>query len=66
MKLEIPAEVSESTVLEALSARRCSPVAFGLPLGQKMARSAIPVFRLAEQSRRLAASLLKKAKRRKP
>ena len=65
MKLEIPVEVSESTVLGALSARRCSPVAFGLPLGQKMARSAIPVLRLAEQSRRLAASLLKKAKRHK-
>jgi hypothetical protein len=66
MKLEVPAAISESTVLESLSSRRCSPVAFGVPLGQKIARSAFPVLRLAEQSRRTAASLLRQAKGRKP
>jgi len=66
MNLEIPAAISESTVLESLSSRRCSPRAFGLPLGQKIARRALPVLRLAEQSRRAAASFLRPAKGRKP
>lgn len=62
MRLEVPAAISEFTVLDSLNSRRCTPVAFGLPISQKIARSAFPVLRLAEHSRRKVASLLRQAK----
>jgi len=62
MKLEVPAAISESTVLDSLRSRQCTPLAFGLPLSQRIARSTFPVLRLAEQGRRTAASFLRRAK----
>ena len=62
MKLEVPAAISESAVLDSLNSRRCTPVAFGLPISQTIARTAFPVLRLAEQGRRTAAALLRQAK----
>ncbi len=62
MRLEVPGAISEFAVLDSLRSRRCTPLAFGLPLGQKIARTTLPVLRLAEQSRRTAASFLRRAK----
>ena len=62
MRLEIPAAISESAVLDSLRSRRCTPLAFGLPLSRKIARTTFSILRLAEQSRRTAASFLRRAK----
>ena len=62
MRLEVPTAISESAVLDSLRSRQCAPLVFGLPLSQRIARSAFPVLRLAEQSRRTAASFLRRAK----
>src|SRR6266404_1297988 len=62
MRLDVPAAMSEYAVIDSLKSRRCTPLALGLPISQNIARTALPVLRLAEQSRRTAASLLKQTK----
>lgn len=49
--------VAEDPVLDCLRLRRCSPHAFGSPLGQDLLRKALPVLRLAERSRRTVTSI---------
>jgi len=62
MRLEVPSAISEFSVLDSLRLRRCTPLAFGLPISQNIARATLPVLRLAEQSRRTAASFMRRAK----
>jgi len=62
MRLEVPGAISEFAVLDSLRSRRCTPLAFSLPLGQRIARTTLPVLRLAEKSRRTAASFMRRAK----
>jgi hypothetical protein len=57
MALDIQGRVSEDTVLDSLTSRRCSARAFRLPLSQYMVRKALPVLKIAEQSRRIGASI---------
>jgi hypothetical protein len=57
MALDLEGKVSENTVLDCLRARRCSPRAFGAPLGQHLFRRALPALRIAERSRRTAAKI---------
>ena len=52
--------VTEEKVLECLRARRCSARAFGSPLNEQAWRTALPVLRVAEQSRRTVASFAKR------
>ena len=61
MALDIQAKVTEDTVLDCLQARRCAAYAFGTPLGRNIFRKALPVMRMAEQSRKTAARLARKA-----
>jgi hypothetical protein len=62
MALDIDAQVTEEEVLHSLRARRCSARAFGLPLDQNLLRGALPALRIAEQSRRAAASIARYSK----
>jgi hypothetical protein len=61
MVLDIETRISEDTVLDCLHARRCAAYAFGAPLGRDLFRKALPVMRVAEQSRRTAARIARKA-----
>ncbi len=61
MALDIRQSVTEDTVLECLRSRRCSPRAFGAPLDRILFRSALPALRIAERSRRTAASVVKRS-----
>ena len=65
MALDVPGAVSEVAVLDAVKARRCSARAFKLPVNQSVVRTAIPVLRMAEQGRRISASLVRRVKRSK-
>ncbi|MGB8324092.1 MAG: PHP domain-containing protein [Candidatus Acidiferrum sp.] len=59
------ASVSEASILDALSLRRCSARAFKLSLNQNMVRNALPVLNVVERSRKSAASIVKSAKRKR-
>jgi hypothetical protein len=61
MALDIGGAVTEEAVLNCLKARRCSARAFGLPLGESLVRTALPMLRVAERSRRKAASIAKRS-----
>jgi hypothetical protein len=62
MAVELSTTVTEETVLDSLRARRCSPRAFGFPLDHHAVRTSLPVLGVAEQSRRLAASIVRHSK----
>lgn len=57
MALDLDTTVSEDNVLDCLRSRRCSPRAFGVPLNQNLFRTALPALKIAERSRRTAASI---------
>ena len=57
MVLDLASDVTQNTVLECLRSRRCHAHAFGLSLSESSARKALPVLRLAERGRKLAAWL---------
>jgi len=59
MALEMDRKVSEENVLDCLSARRCYARAFGFPLSESLVRTALPILGMAEQSRRMVASIAK-------
>jgi hypothetical protein len=61
MALDIQTRITEETVLDCLHARRCVAYAFGAPIGRDLFRKALPVMRVAEQSRRAAARIGRKA-----
>jgi hypothetical protein len=61
MLLNMDTEVTEDSVLDCLRNRRCSAYAFGTPLSRNLFRRALPVMRVAEQSRRTAARIARKA-----
>lgn len=62
MALDVIGNVSEETVLDALRSRRCGARAFKLPLDQYVVRKALPVLKVAERSRRMGASLVRRSK----
>jgi len=62
MALNMEENVSEENVLQCLRARRCYARAFGLPLSENLVRRALPVLGLAEQSRRMAASIARSSR----
>jgi hypothetical protein len=62
MVLDIYGTVSEESVLDSLRTRRCSARAFKLPLDQYTIRKALPVLKVAERSRRMAASIAKRSR----
>ena len=59
MALDVHQDVSEETVLDSLRSRRCEARAFRLPLSQNIVRTALPVLKVAERSRRVGASIAK-------
>jgi len=61
MALDIQENVTEDTVLDCLRSRRCSPRAFGAPLDQNLFRAALPALKIAERSRRTAASIVRRS-----
>ncbi len=65
MVLEVHGDISEQSILDALSAKRCSARAFKFPVNQKVVRTAIPVLRIAERGRRMGASLVRRARKKK-
>jgi len=62
MALNLEENVSEENVLQCLRARRCYARAFGLPLSENLVRRALPVLGVAEQSRRMAASIARSSR----
>jgi hypothetical protein len=60
MALDMVGSVTEETVLECLRSRSCAPRAFGAPLSRDLFRKALPALRMAERSRRTAASIARK------
>jgi hypothetical protein len=62
MALEIDGAITEESVLNCLRARRCSARAFGFPIDKSAVRKALPVLSLAERSRRMAASIKRRAR----
>src|SRR5208282_35643 len=62
MALNLEENVSEENVLQCLRARRCYARAFGLPLSENLVRRALPVLGVAEQSRRVAASIARSSR----
>jgi hypothetical protein len=65
MALELRGEVSEETALEALRSRRCGARAFGHSLSEGIVHKALPVLRMAERSRKMGASIVKRSKGRR-
>jgi hypothetical protein len=61
MALSMESRVTEDTVLDCLRARRCAAHAFGAPLGRDLVRRALSVIRMAEQGRRTAARVARRA-----
>lgn len=59
MALDIPADVTEQSVLDCMRARHCYARAFGVPLGQHLLRTLVPALRIAERGRRKAASIVR-------
>jgi hypothetical protein len=62
MALDLRREVSEEAVLETLRSHRCYARAFGLSFGEGMVHKALPVLRIAERSRKMGASIVKRSK----
>ncbi len=60
MALDIDGNITEETVLDCLRARRCSPRAFGAPLDQNLFRATLPALKIAERTRRTAASIARR------
>jgi hypothetical protein len=60
MTLDMEGSITEDRVLECLHSRCCSPRAFGAPLGRDLFRKALPALRMAERSRRTAATIARK------
>jgi hypothetical protein len=61
MALDIQDQVTEDSVIDCLRARRCSPRVFGAPLDRNLFRAALPALKIAERSRRTAASIARRA-----
>jgi hypothetical protein len=57
MALDIQDHLTEDSVVNCLRSRRCSPRAFGAPLDRNLFRAALPALKIAERSRRTAASI---------
>jgi hypothetical protein len=67
MALEMTEPITEQSVLNCMMSRRCSPRAFGLPLDEQgLVHRAVPVLKMAERSRRMAASIVKRSHSAKP
>jgi hypothetical protein len=62
MRLDVHGETSEDSVLDSLRFRRCSPRAFGLSLDRSMVHKALPVLKMAERSRKMGVSIVKRSK----
>ena len=62
MALDVNGPVTEQTVIESVRSRRCSPRAFGVPLGRDLFRKSVPLLNAAEQSRRTIASVKRYAR----
>jgi hypothetical protein len=60
MALDIDGNVTEDRVVDCLRSRHCSPRAFGSPLDQSLFRAALPALKIAERSRRAAASIARR------
>lgn len=60
MAMDVEGGVTGETIIDCLHARRCSPRAFGAPLGREIFRKALPMMRIAERSRRTAARIARK------
>lgn len=60
MTLDVEGSLTEDSVLDCLRGRRCSPQAFGSPLGREVFRKVLPMMRIAERSRRTAARFARK------
>ena len=61
MALDVDADVTEETVLQALRSRRCHPRAFGISLDHRLLHHASPMLNLAERGRRTAASMTRQS-----
>jgi hypothetical protein len=61
MALEVDGNITEDSVLDCLRSRRCSPRAFGAPLDRNLFRVGLPALKIAERSRRTAASLARRS-----
>jgi hypothetical protein len=59
MALDIHGDVSEEAVVDSLRSRRCSARAFRHPLNESIVHSSIPVLKIAEQSRKMGASIIR-------
>ena len=62
MALDVHAEASEETVLDSLRSRRCNAQVFRLPLSQNMVRKILPALDVAERSRKMGASMVRRSK----
>lgn len=60
MLLDVPSEVTEESVLDAMRSRKCQPQAFGVSLKDQTVKRITPVLRMFEMGRMRAASLLKR------
>jgi hypothetical protein len=65
MALDLRSEITEEAVLESLKSRRCKAKAFGYLMNGSVIRGAVPVLGMAETGRRMAASLIRRARVRK-
>lgn len=65
MALELRSEVCEEAVVESMKGRRCRAKAFGYLMSSGFIRKAVPVFRMAESSRRLGATFARRARGKK-
>jgi len=63
MELDIPANVTEESVLECLRARRCHPMALGRPLRERMSGWSEAKLNAAERCRRVLAKAYRFLKR---
>lgn len=59
MVLEIDAEITEGSVIEALKSRRCFGRAFGFPVEGRALRNSHSALKIAEKVRRMAASFVR-------
>jgi len=64
MVLELPKNISEETVLDALRRRHSAARVFGMPLRRSLMNTALPLLKIAERSRKAGVSLVKRSKRR--
>jgi hypothetical protein len=62
MALDLRSEITEAAVLESLKSRRCKAKAFGYSMSSGVIRGAVPVLGMAETGRRMAASLVRRAR----